>query len=645
MAGKRSSDDSEGGRATADSRRYSRRGALGLLGSGLVAGSIGTAGADEHEAEVRDEGGTWYAEAHGSQVYSGGNLFDAIQSAVDGLTSGRRSNETVVVRDSGTAETSGNIGVELPSYTTLDVRGTITLTDSGTIPIYADNVESIEIPTYSLEGSPGMGMRIRRATDVRIGDVTMDIDTGIGIRIDNAYNDGTPVTTERVRIDSVTITGSDSHAVETYGVDDIEIGTVETRDTGGCGLLLNDTSNATVGLVDATRANEGGGYAGFRCANGAGPNISVEEVRAVDCGRGVFTVSGSHGITIDEVDIDGCGSNLIQDSRDVEVNGGTVEDNAGEGFRIDSRDDGRHPHTRDVTIQNVGIYGNDYGILETGPDTENNAILDNDLCDNGTDIETYASSTTVSGNTSCEGSPDDGDDGETDIDGEPAEISSGTYRLRNVNSGHFLEVADGSTEDGATVQQGSDNGHETQQWDVEEVDTDEYVFTNVNSGKALDVYERGTDDGDDVIQWEPTGDPNQRFTIVDTGGGECLVVNVNSGKALDVYERGTDDGDNVVQWEPHGDPNQLWTFETVEESDGEDGNNEDDDGDQDGPRDLDGDGLYRDVDGNGEFGVNDVVTLFEDVDEPYIADNPDRFDFTGNGQVSTSDVVELFEQL
>ncbi len=82
-----------------------------------------------------------------------------------------------------------------------------------------------------------------------------------------------------------------------------------------------------------------------------------------------------------------------------------------------------------MTIQYVDIHGNDYGVLETGPDTEENAILDNDFCDNGTDIETYASSTTVSGNTYCNSGG--GGDGP---------ISDGTYRITNVNSGNLLEV-------------------------------------------------------------------------------------------------------------------------------------------------------------------------------------------------------------
>ncbi|OVE85807.1 hypothetical protein B2G88_03045 [Natronolimnobius baerhuensis] len=538
---------------TEHSRAMSRRQTLAVLAAGLTtAGVATTATADSHEADVWSDGGTWYAEAHGSEVYSGSDYITAIQAAVDGLTDGRQSKETVIVWDSGTADLGGDTGVELPSYTVLDIRETMTVPGSGGVPIYADSVESIEIPTYSLEGSPDMGVQIQRASDVYFGDVTMDIDSGLGIRIDNAYETGNAVTTEDVTIDSATISGSGSHAVETYGVHDIDIGTVETEDTGGCGLLLNDTSSANVDLVDAIRADEGGGYAGFRCANDAGPNIHVDEVRASNCGRGVFTVSGSHGITIDHVDIDSCGSNLIQDSRDVEINGGSITDCGGEGVRIDSRSDDGHHHTRDVTIQYVDIHGNDYGVLETGPDTEENAILDNDFCDNGTDIETYASSTTVSGNTYCNSGG--GGDGP---------ISDGTYRITNVNSGNLLEVESAETEEGANVQQWSDTGCSCQHWHVSEEGDGIYTLENANSGHLLDVDALGTDEGDTLIQWSDTGGDNQRFVIEDVGGGEYRLENVNSGLVVDVYGGRTDDGDDVIQWSWSGDDNQRWTFEEV----------------------------------------------------------------------------------
>ena len=102
-----------------------------------------------------------------------------------------------------------------------------------------------------------------------------------------------PVYARNFRIDNVYVSGASSHAVETYGVDGLTIGTVTARDVGESGLLLNETINATVSTVDAENAGAGTGYAAFRMANrngriGSGypTNIRVGTVRARGGGRG-----------------------------------------------------------------------------------------------------------------------------------------------------------------------------------------------------------------------------------------------------------------------------------------------------------------------------------------------------------------------
>ena len=389
--------------------RLTRRRTLSLAATGLMAGSIGAAQASSHDAEVWQTGDTWYA-ANDQTVYEGSDYLDAIQAAVDSLTVGRSSKETVLIKNSGSTGShswDGDIkAVDLPSHTVIDHDGTIFVDDTGDdliVPFRAQSVESIEIRNVTIEGNPRYGIWIQSCSNVALGTINMSLhDTesvGIGIRIDDS-NGGR---SQQVSLEYASVEGSQHHGVETYGVDDIDIGTVETVDTGGCGLLLNDTANATVDQVDAIRADEGGGYAGFRCANGAGPNITVNEVSATDCGRGIFTVSGSGGIEIYNVSLDGNGGNLIQDTRDTLVDGGSITNTGSSGIRIDSRDSDAHPHTRNVTVRNLEISDNGgYGVYETGPDTGENEIVTNSLCNNADGaIETYADSTTVSGNTYC----------------------------------------------------------------------------------------------------------------------------------------------------------------------------------------------------------------------------------------------------
>lgn len=406
-----------GTRTSGDCTVVTRRRALALAGSGLLAGAVGPAQASSHDAYVYadnppgNKSKTFYAEDDsGTIVYEGGDFIEAMQAGVDSLTDGRTSKEKVLVEASGKTGShswDGDVkAVDLPSYTVFESRGTITVNDTGDdliVPVRAIDSDHVEILELHVDGNPRYGMWLKSVSDVQIGTVDMTLDTatdvGLGVRIDDSGNDGR---SQNVSLNYAYVEQNPGHGVETYGVDGFDVGTVETVDTGGCGLLLNDTADATIQTVDATRADEGGGYAGFRCANYAGPNITVNEVNAVDCGRGIFTVSGSSGITIYDVYVESCGSNLIQDTQDTTIDGGTITGNTGEGVRIDSRSSDDHPHTKNVTVQNLTIENNDYGVYETGPDTENNAILDNHFCNNDTaDIEIYASSTEVSGNTFC----------------------------------------------------------------------------------------------------------------------------------------------------------------------------------------------------------------------------------------------------
>lgn len=61
--------------------------------------------------------------------------------------------------------------------------------------------------------------------------------------------------------------------------------------------------------------------------------------------------------------------------------------------------------------------------------------------------------------------------------------------------------------------------------------------------------------------------------------------------------------------------------------------------------DTTGDGLYNDLNGDGATTTNDVVTFFENVENPTVTTNVEYFDFDGNGQVSINDVIELFGEM
>jgi secreted PhoX family phosphatase len=62
------------------------------------------------------------------------------------------------------------------------------------------------------------------------------------------------------------------------------------------------------------------------------------------------------------------------------------------------------------------------------------------------------------------------------------------------------------------------------------------------------------------------------------------------------------------------------------------------------PTDLDGDGRYEDVNGNGRLDYDDVVLLFEEFDSEAVRLNETAFDFNENGKLDFDDVVTLYEE-
>jgi PKD repeat protein len=63
------------------------------------------------------------------------------------------------------------------------------------------------------------------------------------------------------------------------------------------------------------------------------------------------------------------------------------------------------------------------------------------------------------------------------------------------------------------------------------------------------------------------------------------------------------------------------------------------------PADLDGDGKYEDVNGNGVQGFGDVVTLFDNLQSEPITENTELYDYNDNGVVGFGDVIRLFETI
>ena len=131
-------------------------------------------------------------------------------------------------------------------------------------------------------------------------------------------------------------------------------------------------------------------------------------------------------------------------------------------------------------------------------------------------------------------------------------IESGTYRIVAEHSGKVLEVADGSTSSGATIQQGEWADEPHQRWELDgEMEGRQGWFTLAaeHSGKGL-VFA-----GDDAVQGSVTEYRMERY---ETG----FQVDVPGGR-LEVADASTADGANVRAGEWEGEPHQIWRFERL----------------------------------------------------------------------------------
>lgn len=315
-------------------------------------------GDGSYDAEVTQSGSTYSA-----PDYSGSSLRDAMQAAVNSLSDGRTSMESVVVNASGDVPAEDSL--DLHSYTSIEICGTLNVTGTMTAdqaPLKVKNAHDVEIAYLeNMTGAPYFGIFVQNSDNVSMGQITMNLSGGLGIRVDN-YDDTSEWTTD-ISIDTADISGASSHAVETYGVDGFTVGTLTATDVGESGLLLNQTINADIGTINATDAGTDTGYAAFRIANEAGAingsydtdNIHVDEVNATGGGRGIFCVSESGGLTIDRIDIADTGNNaiLLENCYNVTIAtaSGTVDD--GGEIRLAARDE--FDNNRDITLSNLTV--------------------------------------------------------------------------------------------------------------------------------------------------------------------------------------------------------------------------------------------------------------------------------------------------
>lgn len=332
---------------------------VSFMSAALAMASLAAAqcGSGTPDATVDGADGAFTALVGSEVVYEGADYLVAIQTALDTIGEGQR---VSVLAD-------GSIGastISISSGKIFEGCGTIDVgNNAGHGAIESLDTTGVQIPYLTMTGDPYFGLRFYGTSGLTLGEITMNLSGGLGIRFERDEAANTDVT-----MGTITVTGAGSHAVETWNIDGLTIDAVIARDVGECGLLLQETTNAQVGLVDGDNVAAGNGYATFRMANNNGQtddggyeaNVYVDRVVSRGGGRGIFCVSQSGAAVIADIDLQGNENNaiLIENCYNLAINGGIV--NGGGEVRIAARDE--FPNTADISIS---LEVNDNTVVES----------------------------------------------------------------------------------------------------------------------------------------------------------------------------------------------------------------------------------------------------------------------------------------
>ncbi len=196
------------------------------------------------------------------------------------------------------------------------------------VGVTSRNKQHITIKNIEVTGNPRYGLWFLSSNNITLTNITMNLSRDLfeemeaiirksdpeygrlcaGIRvaptkITKRYKKEDTFLCNDLRIDGeICINGSNGHGIETYGVKNVTIGDVSVTNTGGCGILLNNSHNCNLGVITGYKNSENGDYATLRVAN-TNHKTRCKGIYSRNSGKGFFSISESSDCIVEEVDI------------------------------------------------------------------------------------------------------------------------------------------------------------------------------------------------------------------------------------------------------------------------------------------------------------------------------------------------------
>jgi hypothetical protein len=162
--------------------------------------------------------------------------------------------------------------------------------------------------------------------------------------------------------------------------------------------------------------------------------------------------------------------------------------------------------------------------------------------------------------------------GYTEVPNVPAaaDFNEGAaYRIKNVNSGLYMQVTDAMAENGTNVQQwGTDNSSVHDIWKFYSAGNGYYyIVSAIGDGATyvLDVAEKNTADGTNIDIYKYNGGKNQQFMLTSNSDGSYKIRTAvtEEKSAVEVTGASNTSGANIQQWEINGANCQDWILEPI----------------------------------------------------------------------------------
>lgn len=204
---------------------------------------------------------------------------------------------------------------------------------------------------------------------------------------------------------------------------------------------------------------------------------------------------------------------------------------------------------------------------------------------------------------------------------EGSVIDEGYYRIRNLNSGLYLTIANGKSEAGTNVvQYSADGAAEYNTWRMVPAGDGYYeIFSQLSGGDTLllDLDYGKPDNKTNIGVYTNTYSDAQKFKFISNEDGSYCIVTKSSGdkSAVEIADAEKFNGGNAQQFEINGHDCQKWILEPVEEY-----------------------FVTGDINADNAIDVYDFVLL-----RSGILENTDKlvYDANDDGEVSVADLVTM----